>query len=217
MTKKPSLRAALAGLAMLAAGSVSAQSMSSPLKEPQAVPLDFLAWINMDVGWLQRQLTGMGTMGQPTIRDDTLETNDLTTLKAANRIRAFAFLAAKGLRPPYYDLTLGTASGPLRCITQFPYSVVPRLGPMDFSVSSFPVAAADSAIVKACTVTPTKGAPYAGLDRDAFRAQYFDAYGVLKSAFAEMSSDPGFMARAVDLGFFLGTEDYSGLLRVDLR
>jgi hypothetical protein len=164
---------------------------------------------------LQRQLTGLGIVNTPTIRGDLLETNDLGTLKAANRIRAFAFLAAKGLRPPYFDLTLDGAAGPVRCLTQFPLSVVPGLGPMDFARPSFPASAADPAILKTCTVTPKVGAPYAEMDRATFRERFFDVHGVLKNEFRAMNGDAAFMARAVDLGFFLGDEDYSGLLRVE--
>ena len=213
MPKNTTLKATVAGLALLVSSGATAQTL---LPEPQAVPVDFLAWLDKDTRWLQSQLSSMGVMAPPDIQGGVLETDSLATLKAANRIRAFAFLAAKGLRPPLYDLTLTAEGGDIRCLTQFPYSVVPDLGPMDFARPSFPAAGADPAILQACTVTEDRAAAYASLDRDSFRAQYFDAYGVLKPEFEALSADPAFMARAVDLGFFLGTEDYSGLLRVDL-
>ncbi|WP_146770187.1 hypothetical protein [Mesorhizobium hawassense] len=209
------LKAALAALAMLAGSAVFAPLMSQPLKEPQAVPLDFLAWIDKDPGWLRQQLAALGVVNAPKIQNTMLETTDLATLKAANRIRAFAYLAAKGQRPPFYDLALGGPSGPVRCITQFPLAIVPGLGPLDFARPSFPAAAADPAILKACTVQEAKNAPYAGMDRASFREQYFDLHGLLKKEHQTMNADPAFMAKAIDLGFFLNTEDFSGVLTVE--
>ena len=217
MAQTPTLKAAVAGLTMLAAGSVYGQSMGTQLKVPQEVPLDFLVWIDKDAGWLRDQLVSLGVATPPTFRGQRLETSDLDALKAVNRIRAFAFLAAKGLWPPYFDLTLDTPTGPLRCLTEFPRSVVPGLGPMDFDKPSFPVSAANPEILKTCTVPQAQNAPYDTEDRDTFREKYFDGYGVLKNDFQTLDGDVGFMARAVDLGFFLGVEDYSGVLRVDLQ
>lgn len=217
MRKFPLLAAVLAGTAMLATTAALAQSMSRQLTEPEAVPLDFLTWIDRDAGWLQEQIAALGGIGPPMIKGDLLETTDLNTLKAANRIRAFAYLATKGLRPPYFDLTLSDGDTTKRCVTQFPHSVVPSLGPMDFAVKTFPASAADPAILKMCTATGTRNADYAGLGRNEFRDRYFDATGVLKSEFRAFNDDATFKAKAIDEGFFLSIEDYSGLLRLDLR
>lgn len=217
MRKFPLLAAVLAGMAMLAATAASAQSMSRQLTEPEAVLLDFLTWIDRDAGWLQEQIAALGGTGPLIIKGDLLETSDLDTLKAANRIRAFAYLATKGLRPPYFDLTLSDVDSTKRCVTQFPHSVVPSLGPMDFARKTFPAAAADQAELKACTVADASKADYAGLNRDTFRERYFDASGVLKPEFRSLNDDATFKAKAIDEGFFLSIEDYSGLLQLDLR
>ena len=217
MQKFSPLTAIFAAMALVAATAASAQSMSPQLKEPQAVPLDFLAWIGKDTGWLEQEIAALGGTGKPIINGDILETTDLGTLKAANRIRAFAFLAAKGLRPPYFDLTLSDGAQTARCVTQYPESVVPSLGSMDFARKTFPAAAADQAELKACTVADASKADYAGLNRDAFRERYFDASGVLKPEFRALNDDATFKAKAIDEGFFLSIEDYSGLLQLDLR
>jgi hypothetical protein len=217
MRKFPLLSAVLAGIAMLSLGGAWAQSMNPQLKEPQAVPLDFLAWIDKDTSWLEGQIAALGGSGKPTIQGGILETTDLGTLKAANRIRAFAHLAARGIRPPYFDLTLLTDGEPKRCVTEFPYSVVPSLGPMDFAMKSFPASGADPAILKSCIVTDARKAEYAAMGRDAFRDRYFDARGVLKSEFRALNDDPAFKAKAIDEGFFLSVEGLTGLLRLELR
>ncbi|WP_292109706.1 hypothetical protein [Mesorhizobium sp.] len=41
--------------------------------------------------------------------------------------------------------------------------------------------------------------------------------GTLKPEFRDLGNDPAFKAKAIDEGFFLTTEDYSGLLQLDLR
>ena len=210
------LPAILAGTTLLFAAAAAAQSMSRQLKEPVAVPLDFLAWIDRDTAWLQQQLTALGAAGDAKIGGGALETSDLDTLKAANRVRGFAYLAAKGLRPPYFDLPVAGTEGTSRCVTQYPESIAPDIGPMDFAKKSFPAAAADQAELKACTVAG-KGGDYSELDRAAFRDRYFNASGTLKPEFRDLGDDPAFKAKAIDEGFFLTTEDYSGLLQLDLR
>jgi hypothetical protein len=217
MRKFPLLTAVLAGIAMLAVGGAWAQSMNPQLKESQAVPLDFLAWIDKDTTWLERQIAALGGSGKPTIKGEILETTDLGALKAANRVRAFAYLATKGIRPPYFDLMVSADGEAKRCVTQFPRSVVPSIGPMDFATKSFPASGADPAILKSCIVTDARKAEYSGTSRDAFRDRYFNASGVLKPEFRALNDDPAFKAKAIDEGFFLSTEDYSGLLRLDLR
>jgi hypothetical protein len=204
-------------MAMLAATAASGQSMSRQLEEAEAVPLDFLAWIDRDAGWLQEQIAALGGVGQPMITGDLLETTDLDTLKAANRIRAFAHLATHGLRQLYFDLTLSDGDSTKRCVTQFPRSVVPSLGPMDFVTKTFPASAADPAILKMCIATGAGNAEYGGLARDEFRDRYFDATGVLKPEFGAFNDDATFKAKAIDEGFFLSIEGYSGLLRLDPR
>src|SRR4051794_27390593 len=63
MLKFPLLAAVFAGTSLFAATAASAQSMSPQLKEPAAVPLDFLTWIDRDAGWLQEQIAALGGMG----------------------------------------------------------------------------------------------------------------------------------------------------------
>ncbi|MER9224578.1 hypothetical protein NKI39_02830 [Mesorhizobium sp. M0664] len=216
MRNFPLSTAALAGLAMLITAAALAQSINPQMKEPQAMPLDFLTWIDRDADWLQKQIAALGGSGKLTIDGGILETTDLDTLKAANRIRAFAYLATKGLRPPYFDLTIAAGDATKRCVTQFPRSIAPGIGPMDFARKSFPADAADQTELKSCTVAG-QGKDYAGLDRATFRDRYFDASGTLKPEFRNLGDDPAFRAKAIDEGFFLATEDYSGLLQLDLR
>jgi hypothetical protein len=215
MRNFPLPTAALVGLMMIATG-VSAQSTTPQMKEPQAVPVDFLKWIDRDADWLQTQITALGGTGKLAVKDGLLETTDLTTLKAANRIRTFAYLAAKGLRPPYFDLTIEAGDRARRCITQFPRSIAPGISPMDFARKSFPAEAADPAELKSCTVSGSD-ADFARVDRSTFRDRYFDASGTLKPEFRNLSDNAALKAKAIDEGFFLTTEDYSGLLQLDLR
>lgn len=207
------IAAAAVLLSMLTA---SAQPMAPQLDEPQTVPLDFLAWIGKDSEWLEQQIAALGNAGKPIIRGNILETTDIATLKAANRIRAFAFLAAPGLRPPYFDLAITSADGIVRCITPYPESIAPDIGPMDFARKSFPATAADQAQLRSCTVSEKTG-DYAGLGRAALRDRYFDTSGTLKREFDVLGDDAAFKAKVIDEGFFLTTEDYSGQLRLDLR
>jgi hypothetical protein len=217
MRKFTLLGAVLAGIAMLAAGGAGAQSMNPQLGEPQAVPLDFLAWIDKDTTWLERQIAALGGAVKPTIKGGILESTDLGTLKAANRIRAFAYLATKGINPPYFDLMLSTDGEAKRCVTRFPRNVVPSIRPMDFATKSFPASGADPDILKSCIVTDARKAEYSDMSRDAFRDRYFDARGLLKSEFRALNDDPAFKAKAIDEGFFLSVDGLSGLLRLDLR
>ena len=216
MRRLPRLPAILAGFVLLFAAAAAAQSMSKQLKEPQAVPLDFLTWINRDPAWLQQQMATLGATGGVKIGNDMLETTDVEALKAVNRIRGFAYLAAKGLNPPYFDLSVAGPDATVRCVTSNPRGIAPGIGPMDFARASFPAEAADQTELKSCTVAG-KGGDYAELDRAAFRDRYFNASGTLKPEFRDLGNDSAFKAKAIDEGFFLTTEDYSGLLQLDLR
>jgi hypothetical protein len=109
----------------------------------------------------------------------------------------------------------GADGQPIRCVTLFPRSIAPQLGALDFGSEWFPAAEADPAILAMCRVDPAAGGEYAKLDRDAFRARYFDAYGDLRSELAELNTDSAFIARAIDLGFFVLQEDYTGRLRLE--
>ena len=208
------LPALLAATTLLFAGAASAQSMSRQLKEPAAVPLDFLTWIDRDTDWLQKRLAELGAAGAVTIGGGALETTDVDTLKAANRIRGFAYLAGKSLRPPFFDLALTGPDGTFRCVTEFPQSIAPDIGPMDFAKKSFPVAAADQTILKSCVIS-AKGSNFTDLDRQTFRDRYFDQYGRLKAEFRELGYDPSFLAKAIDEGYFLSQEDYSGRPKIE--
>jgi hypothetical protein len=190
--------------------------MNQSLSEPAAVPLDFLRWVGRDTGWLRECLAAQGVGSGYTITDRALLATSVEALRMANRIRAFAHLAAPGLRPPYFDLGVKGADGKvIRCVTQFPRSIAPQIGAKDFASESFHAAAADPAILKMCRVEPAAGAEYEKLDRGAFRARYFNATGDLKSEFAELNTNAAFIARAIDLGFFVVQQDLTGRLRLD--
>ena len=216
MLKNRWLPAILAGVTLMTAATFSTQSMGEEVRPPAAVPLDFLAWIDRDRAWLEQQILAISGSSSIKIGATALETTDLDALKAANRIRTFAYLAAKGLRPPYFDLPVAAADRTVRCITKYPTSIAPDIGPMDFARASFPAEAADQTELKSCTVAG-KGGDYADLNRTAFRDRYFNASGTLKPEFRDLRDDSAFKAKAIDEGFFMTTEDYSGLLQLDLR
>lgn len=205
-------------LALAAMSEGNAQKMGAKLERAAAVPLDFLAWINRDADWLTGALARAGvtsgvsmSMPQAFAEAETVE-----ALKALNRIRAFAYLAGPGLRPPYFDIMLVDANGrSLRCLTQFPASVVPGAGPMDFDKETFPAADADPQIVDLCRVPVTKNVEeYERLDRVTFRNRYFDVAGHLKIEFANLNTAPRFIAAAIDHGFFISQGDYTGRLQL---
>lgn len=192
------------------------QMMSEKLSEPAAVPLDFLDWIDRDADWLRESLAGQGVQSGFTISDGVLEASTVEALRRVNRIRSFAYLAAPGLRPPYFDLSVSDSDGGLvRCATLFPRSIAPDIGPLDFDRESFPAAKADPAILDYCRVQPQRGADYLGFDRDTFRTRFFDAAGDLKIEFASRNSDAAFIAEAIDHGFFVRQQDLTGRLRLD--
>lgn len=205
----------LATLAIFLLAAAEKAPMNPKLSEPAAVPLDFLDWIDRDASWLRESLASQGVESGYTIREGVLEATTVEALRTANRIRAFAYLAAPGLRPPYFDLPVKEANGDVvRCVTLFPRSIAPEVGPMDFDCDSFPAAEADAAVLEACRVDPRKGAEYRGLDREAFRSRYFDAAGDLEIEYVELNSDPAFVAEALDHGFFVVQQDLTGRLRL---
>lgn len=205
------LAVALGAAVAPAAGS---QTMDATLTEPAAVPLDFLAWIDRDTAWLEQTLRADGVTGRATISGEVLESDNVALLKAVNRVRGFAHLAAPGLRPPYFDLTLEADGGGFRCVTLFPESIVPGIGAGDFARASFPAAGADPTILGLCRVPDPIAGEYRGLARDAFRERYFTPAGDLRSEFSALNDDPGFIATAFDHGFFVAQGDLTGRVRI---
>lgn len=194
---------------------VEGESMNQKLSGPAAVPLEFLNWVGKDARWLRDGLAQQGVSSGYAISNGVLEASTLASLRAANRIRRFAYLAAPGLKLPYFDLSVDQpGGGPVRCVTLFPRSIAPGIGPLDFDRKSFPPAGADPAILEMCRVEPKAASAYAALDRNAFRDRYFDAAGDLKIEFAESGSDPAFLAQAIDHGFFVIQQDYTGRPRL---
>ena len=199
----------LAGLAHSAIG----QSKEPPLAIPVSISTEFLNWVGKDAAWLEQVLADQGQLADVTLGNGLIEARTEAAAKAVNRIRGFAYFAAPGLRPPYYDLTVAGADGSsFRCITLFPDSVAPGIGPMDFTRDSFPAAAAKPSILDLCRVTPTKGAEFAGLDRATFRDRYFDQNGNLRDDFSDLNSNAAFIAEAFDHGFFVLQGDLTGRL-----
>jgi len=191
------------------------ESMDQKLGSPAAVSLEFLNWVKRDARWLRASLAELGVSSGYAISDGLLEASTVEALRAANRIRSFAYLAAPGIRPPYFELSLEQpGAGPVRCVTLFPRSIVPGIGPLDFARKSFSTAGADPTILGMCRVEPKAASAYAALDRNAFREKYFDAAGDLKFEFAENSSDPAFLAQAIDHGYFVIQQDYTGRPRL---
>jgi hypothetical protein len=200
---------------VISAAAAEGSAMDQKLSAPAAVPLDFLRWIKRDANWLRQSLAAQGAGSDWTTSDGVLEVTTVAALRRANRIRTFAHLAAPGLRPPYFDLPVRRADGQLvRCVTLFPRSVAPQIGPLDFDRDSFPAAEADPTILAMCRVEPAAEADYVKLDRDAFRARYFDGRGDLKIEFAELNTNAAFIARAIDHGFFVMQQDLTGRLRL---
>lgn len=215
---KPTVpRLAAVVLAASLAATASGQEMAERLTTPATVPLEFLTWIDRDDAWLAEALgeAGVGSeveIGPKGVASATTE----AALRVLNRIRAFAHLAVPGLRPPYFDLSVSDPSGTsFRCVTLFPKSVAPQIGPMDFTEQSFPSVAADPMILDLCRVDPKQGGDYRGLARDEFRARYFDEAGNLRVEFANLNSDAGFVAEAIDQGFLVRQGDVTGRLKLE--
>ena len=205
----------LTALGAVILGATEGEAMNQVLSEPAAVPLDFLAWIDRDAGWLRERLAAQDVRSGFAIEGGVLVATTVDALRVANRIRSFAFLAAPGLRPPYFDLRVEEAGrGLVRCVTLFPRSIVPELGPLDFERASFPAAGADPKILDLCRVSPASGVEYQRMARTAFRERYFDAAGDLKVEFATLNSDAAFVAQAIDHGFFVFQQDLTGRLRL---
>ncbi|MBZ0090479.1 MAG: hypothetical protein K8H90_08890, partial [Thermoanaerobaculia bacterium] len=189
--------------------------MNQKLSHPASVPLDFLTWVGRDATWLRDRLAAQGVRSGYRLSERALEVTTVDALRSANRIRAFAFLGAPGLRPPYFDLRVKEADGALvRCLTLFPRSIAPGIEPMDFDREWFPAAAADPAILEMCRVEPQERAEFRGLDRSAFRERYFDANGDLKIEFSPLNTNAAFIAAAVDHGYLVVQQDVTGRLRL---
>lgn len=191
------------------------ETMNQIHGEPAGVPLDFLAWLDRDKDWLRESLAKQGVRSGFTISNEILKASTVEALRAVNRIRSFAYLATPGLRPPYFDLSVSGPGGSLvRCVTLFPRSIAPSIRALDFDRESFPASEAVPEILKLCRVQPKKGADYYGLDRNAFRERFFDARGDLNIEFANRNTDSAFIAQAIDHGFFVLQQDYTGRLRL---
>ena len=213
-TRAVALAAVLGAFTVTPAGG---QTVNEKLSQPAAVPLDFLSWLNKDQPWLRESLAGLGVKAGYTLSNSILEADTVGALRAANRIRGFAHLAAPGIRPPYFNLMLDENGARTRCVTLFPRSIVPNITAMDFDRPSFPVTGADKAILDFCRVKPQKGAEYQGLSRNAYRERYFDAAGDLKIEFDKLNTDAAFIAEAMDHGFFVGQGDVTGRLRLGVE
>lgn len=214
MVNRTTRIAGLALLAAMAAATAGAQDMGERLSPAVSVPLDFLDWMGRDAGWLTRQVTdaGAGLVLDPS--GDIVEVGTLEALRQVNRIRAFAHLAQPGLRPPFFDLRLEGKNDP-RCITQFAPGIVPGIGPDDFAKARLPAAGADPVLLDQCLVKPGSDAAWRDLDRNTFRDRHFDPSGVLRAEFADLAQEPGFLAAAIDWGFLVSQEEYSGLPRLE--
>jgi hypothetical protein len=209
---------ALLALGLLAGlpESVIAQSKEQPLATPVSISTEFLTWIGKDEAWLQQALADQGQSADVTLGKGIAEARTEAAAKAVNRIRGFAYFAAPGLRPPYFDLTVAEADGStFRCVTLFPESVAPGIGPMDFNRATFPAAPAKPSILDLCRVKPAKGADFVSLDRTTFRERYFDQNGNLRDEFSSLNSNPAFIAEAFDHGFFVLQGDLTGRLLLD--
>lgn len=191
--------------------------VTQALDEPRsaAVPLDFLKWIDRDEAWLRSELSAMSATAGYEIVDGRLESEDAGVLRAVNRIRAFAHLAAKGVRPPYFDLMLTAADGSrLRCATLFPKSIVPTIDAADFKAADFSAADAEPTILDMCRVDEAKLAEFAAMDRRALRERFFDGNGDLKTEFVDLNNNPALVAALLDEGFFVYQGDVTGRIRV---
>lgn len=204
--------ARLALLAIVVAGPGAAQDMPMRLEPTVSVPLDFLDWIGRDRQWLAEQVQGKGVSVAP--KGDVAQVGTMDGLRAINRIRAFAHLAQPGLRPPYLDLRLdGPDNG--RCVTQFASGIVAGIKAEDFAHDTLSAAEADPVLLEQCLVRSDPRPAWQGLDRQQFRSRYFDASGVLRPEFDDLAHDAAFIAAAIDLGYLVGQEDYSGLPRLE--
>ena len=189
--------------------------MGTRLARPAAVPLDFLSWIERDESWLTNELAKQGLDADVQMGKGTLEVNSEAALRAVNRIRSFAHIAADSLRPPFIDLMVADGSDTFRCVTIFAKSLVPDIGPLDFTKEVFTVTSADPALIDLCRVDPKISADYQGLDRDTFRDRYFDNAGHLRIEFVHLNNDANFVAEAIDHGFFVRQGDLTGRLRLE--
>jgi hypothetical protein len=209
------LKAVTATVAVGLVHVAAAEGSTMQLSVPAAIPLDFLRWIERDAAWLRQQLEAGGVGSGYTFRSGRLEATSVEALRRVNRIRGFAQLAAPGLRPPYLDLPVRTVEGQVvRCVTLFPRSIAPQIGPLDFDRGAFPAAEADPTLLQMCRVEPSEGTEFRKPDRDAFRERYFDAAGDLKIEFAALNNDTAFIATTLDHGFYVKQQDLTGRLRL---
>jgi hypothetical protein len=210
---KVALLATALSISLVPGGGAQTLDESRPMA---AVPLDFLGWIGQNEDWLRAELTGQGLASGFEITQGRLESENVDVLRAVNRIRAFAHLAARGLRLPYLDLPLAAADGSkIRCVTLFPRSIVPSISAADYKKPEFPAAGAEPTILDLCRVDGAKLAEYAGMDRRALRERFFDRNGDLKSEFADLNSNPALVAAVVDKGFYAYQGDVTGRTRVE--
>lgn len=215
MAHKRTMLTAISLGVWLAASIVRAEG-GAMFERPVWVPADFLYISQHDESWLLAAAEKLGVRNEIEIGKGMIGAKSLAALKALNRIRAFTNLQLAGRRAPYLDLTLKSKDGSFyRCVTPFPRSIVPGITASDFGTEWFPDDQADPAILRQCRVTPEKGAEFTGLDRDTFRSRYFGEGGHLNPDYAELNTNPAFVAEAFDHGFLIWLGDLTGRLQID--
>lgn len=214
MAKNSSYSLPVAVLVAALSTAAMGQGIAERLDPPAAVPLEFLGWLGEDDSWLTKTLADQQAASGVEIAGGVATVADEASLRMLNRIRSFAHLSQPGLRLPYLDFNVTDGSGnTFRCVTLFARSVVPDIGPMDFSKPSLSAQGADPAILDMCRVD-AKAEAFEP-DRAAFRERYFDAAGDLRSEFRELNTNAAFIAAAIDHGFFVRQGDVTGRLRID--
>lgn len=191
---------------------------AQPLESPVKITLDFLKFFKKDTGWLREKLIAHGfATGKYRIEESYLESSEVEVISYVNRIRTFAYLNAVTTQLPYFNLQLkGQNGGLVRCVTLFPRSIVPQLKAMDFQQAEFSSEDADATILDQCRVVEQPDVVFKGFTRTAFKEKFFDKYGDLKIDFVKLNRNPAFIATAIDLGFFVVNQDYTGRLRIDI-
>jgi hypothetical protein len=205
--------------AALVALSVAMPTLSAAqqLSEPASVDLGFLTVLDQDTPWLDAQLAERGLRGRYEIADGMLVTDDLDTLKYVSRIRAFANLDRPRIFSWYSLDLVDPAGNETRCVTLHPRDFLPELGVLDFQRDQFEVPDTGSDAFAECRVSGSGQGEYAELDRAQFRNRYFGEFGELNmSNYRALSTDPAFIAKAIDLGFHATRGSLTGYLQISL-
>lgn len=205
------LRAVTLMAMVLLTGAAMAQEQGNPFN----IDLAFLSRIKQDPSWLEQELRARGLHSGWEIGKGTLTTSDVDVARYVHRIKAFSLLD-QPLTYPYFVLELTDRTGRSQtCVLTFPRDIIPGLGVLDFRADTHQVADLSDPKFAACKADRNAATEFRDMDRATFRQRYFGQFGELDMTnHAALSTDPNFILKAYDLGFYPFRGEFTGYLQI---